>query len=112
MTALKLIETSPGRYSLLLNAGTTDVDRVVEGLGLDPGGYFWAGVARLLVSTEAPVLEGRFSYDPEAGMFCAYGTDRGALESLSKLLAAVAGDADRVRKVIELAKAKGLDLDD
>jgi hypothetical protein len=112
MRALKLIETSPGRYSLLLNAGTTDVDRVIEDLGHDPGGYFWEGVARLLVSTEAPALEGRFSYDPEASMFCAYGTDRGALESLAKLLNVVATDADQARKVVELAKAKGVDLDD
>ena len=112
MTAPKLIETSPGKYSLLLNANTTAVDAVVEDLGHEPNGYFWAGVARLLVSTEAPALEGRFSYDPEAGMFCAYGTDRGALESLSKLLTAVATDAEQARKVVALAKAKGIDLDD
>jgi hypothetical protein len=112
MTALKLIETSPGKYSLLLNAGTTDVDGVVEELGHEAGGYFWAGVARLLVSTEAPALEGRFSYDPEAGMFCAYGTDRGALESLSRLLAPVTTDAAQIRKIVELAKAKGVELDD
>ncbi|MFC5002424.1 Imm51 family immunity protein [Dactylosporangium cerinum] len=112
MTALKLIETSPGKYSLLLNAGTTDVDGLVEELGHEPNGYFWAEVAKLLVSTEAPALEGRFSYDPEGGMFCAYGTDRGALESLSKLLAPVTTDAAQVRKIVELAKAKGIELDD
>ncbi|MEV4513210.1 Imm51 family immunity protein [Dactylosporangium sp. NPDC049525] len=112
MTALKLIETSPGKYSLLLNAGTTGVDDVIEGLGHEPNGYFWAGVARLLVSTEAPALDGRFSYDPEAGMFCAYGTDRAALEALSKLLAPVTTDADQARKVVELANAKGVELDD
>jgi hypothetical protein len=112
MTAPKLIETSPGKYSLLLNAGTTDVDRIIEDLGHEPSGYFWAGVARLLVSTEAPALEGRFSYDPEAGMFCAYGTDRGALASLSKLLTTVTSDAEQARKVVELAKAKGVELDD
>ena len=112
MTVPKLIETSPGKYSLLLNAGTTDVDTVVEELGHEPNGYFWAAVARLLVSTEAPALEGRFSYDPEAGMFCAYGTDRGALEELGKLVAVVASDAGQARKIIALAKAKGVEIDD
>jgi len=68
-----LIEPSPGTYSLLLDAGTTQVDDVIEELGHEPNGYFREGVAQVLVSAEAPALEGRFSYDPEAGMFCAHG---------------------------------------
>lgn len=112
MEPLKLIETSPGKYSLLLNVGTTDVDDLAESLGCEASGYFWEGVARLLVSTEAPELAGRFSYDPEGSMFCAYGTDRGALAALSKLLTGVASDEAQLRKVIALAKAKGIELDD
>jgi hypothetical protein len=41
----------------MLVAGTTDVDDVIEALGHEPNGYFWEGVAQLLVDTEA--LRGR-----------------------------------------------------
>ncbi|WP_416903052.1 Imm51 family immunity protein [Micromonospora echinospora] len=112
MTPLKLIETTPGKYSLLLNAGTTPVDGLVEELGHEPNGYFWEGVARLLVSTEAPALDGRFSYDPEGGMFCAYGADRNALEELAVRMAAVATDGERMRQVIAAAEANGFEFDD
>ncbi|MET7418996.1 Imm51 family immunity protein [Dactylosporangium sp. NPDC005555] len=112
MNPLRLIETSPGKYSLLLNAGTTAVDTVVQSLGHEPHGYFWAAIARLLVDTEEPALAGRFSYDPEGGMFCAYGTDRAGLEALSKLLTRVVTDPDQARKTVALALAKGVDLDD
>jgi Immunity protein 51 len=49
-----MVQTSPGRFSLLLDAGTTDVDVVIEELDHEPNGYFWEGVAQLLVDTEAP----------------------------------------------------------
>jgi hypothetical protein len=109
---LKLVETTPGKFSLLLDAGTTPVDQLVEQLGHEPNGYFWAGVARLLVRTKAPQLDGRFGYDPEAGMFCAYGSDRAALADLGKLMAAVATDPERMRTLVELARAKGFEFDD
>jgi hypothetical protein len=109
---MRLIETGPGKYSLLLDAGTTAVDDVVEELGHEPNGYFWEGVAQLLVSTEAPMLAGRFSYDPEAGMFCAYGEDRSALEDLAARMGAVATDGDRMRQLIAAAEASGFEFDD
>ncbi|MER5195671.1 Imm51 family immunity protein [Streptomyces sp. NPDC002755] len=112
MDPLRLIEPNPGKYSLLLDAGTTDVDDVVAELGHEPNGYFWEGIAQLLVSTEAPALEGRFSYDPEGSMFCAYGTDRSALEDLAGRMSTVAADGDRVRQLIALAEAKGFEFDD
>ncbi|MEV6984565.1 immunity 51 family protein [Sphaerisporangium sp. NPDC051017] len=112
MHPLRLIESTPGKYSLLLDAGTTQVDNVIEELGHEPNGYFWEGVAQVLVSTEAPALEGRFSYDPEGGMFCAYGTDRGALEELGTRMAAIATDADRMRRLIADAEADGFEFDD
>ncbi|GAA3954217.1 hypothetical protein GCM10023085_40890 [Actinomadura viridis] len=112
MTPLKLIETTPGAFSLLLNAGTTQVDELVEHLGHEPNGSFWEGVARFLVSTEAENLEGRFSYDPEGGMFCAYGNDRTALQDLGDLMSIVARDGDRMRKLIMTAEAAGFDFDD
>ncbi|TDB92726.1 hypothetical protein E1091_12650 [Micromonospora fluostatini] len=112
MRPMRLIEPSPGAYSLLLDAGTTDVDGVVEELGHEPNGYFWEGVARVLVGTEAPALDGRFAYDPEGSMFCAYGTDRDALAELAGRMSAVATDPERIRQVIALAHATGVEFDD
>ncbi len=112
MTPLKLIETDPGRYSLLLDAGDTSVDGLIEELGHEPNGYFWEGIAELLVEHEATELGGRFDYDPEGGMFCAYGTDRAALEELGALMAAVANDANRTRELMALAEATGFEFDD
>ena len=109
---LSLIETKPGNFSLVLHAGSTPVDEVIAELGHEPNGYFWEGVAQLVVDAEAPHLRGRFAYDPEAGMFCAYGTDRGALEELATHLAAVATDAGRARLVVTKAEAEGFEFDD
>ena len=112
MTPLKIVETVPGAFSLLLNAGDTTVDALVEELGHEPNGYFWEDVAKFLVSTEAPTLEGRFSYDPEGGMFCAHGRDRDALAQLGALLVAVANDGGRLQALVAAAEASGVDFDD
>lgn len=112
MKPMRVIETAPGRFSLILDAGSTDVDDVVEELGHEPNGYFWEGVAQLLVDTEAPGLAGRFGYDPEGGTFVAYGSDRSALDELSTLMTAVASDAERMRRLVALAKERGFEFDD
>ncbi|MGS2620068.1 Imm51 family immunity protein [Micromonospora sp. LZ34] len=109
---MELIELPPGKYYLTLDAGTTDVDDVVEELGHEPNGYFWEGIAQLIVTNEAPGLAGRFSYDPEGGMFCAHGSDRDALEELAIRMTAVATDAQRVRRLVALAEATGFEFDD
>jgi hypothetical protein len=112
MTVSRLVDTTPGRFSLLLHAGTTPVDALVEELGHEPNGYFWEGVARRVVAAEAPSLESRFDYDPEADMFSAYGEDRAALEALGALMDAVAMDSSRMQSLIVAADADGFDFDD
>ena len=52
---------------MLLNAGTTDVDALMRNSVTNPTGYFWQGVAEVLVRTIAPELDDRFRYDAEAG---------------------------------------------
>ncbi|MFI5842067.1 Imm51 family immunity protein [Catenuloplanes sp. NPDC051500] len=112
MDPLSLIETQPGQFSLTLIAGSTPVDGVISELGHEPNGYFWEGVAQLLVRAEAPHLLGRFRYDPEGGLFSAYGQDRGALEELAAHLSSVATDADRTRRLVTTAEAEGFAFDD
>ncbi|MCP2337743.1 Imm51 family immunity protein [Actinomadura rupiterrae] len=112
MDPLKLIESKPGSYSLLLYAGSTDVDELVQELGHEPNGYFWEGVAQFLVRTEAPSLADRFDYDPEGDTFCAYGDDRPALEELALLMSETATTPSRMRSLITAAKAADFEFDD
>jgi len=109
---MRTVETSPGNYSLVLSAGTTGVDEAIEELGHEPNGYFWEGIARLLVETEAPAVAGRFDYDPEGDMFVAYGADRSALDELGALMTAVATEPDRLRRLVALAEERGFEFDD
>jgi hypothetical protein len=69
-------------------------------------------VAQWIVQTEAPSLAGRFEYNSEAGMFCAEGTDRAALEELGKRLAPYVNDAEKVRALVAAAEAADFPFDD
>jgi hypothetical protein len=112
VTPLNLIETEPGEFSLILNVGETQTDDVVNQLGHEPNGYFWEGVAELLVGLEAPELDGRFEYDSEGSMFCAYGSDRAALQRLGTLMSAVANDEDGMRELLATAEEAGFEFHD
>ncbi|GLY33587.1 Imm51 family immunity protein [Kineosporia sp. NBRC 101731] len=112
MDPLKLIETSPGNFSLIMNAGDTPADVVVGESGHEPNGYFWDGMAKWLVRTQVPEVEGRVKFDPEAGMFCAYGPDREALAVLGTALAAVVNAPDQLPALIAKGEAEGVDFDD
>ncbi|WP_433223385.1 Imm51 family immunity protein [Microtetraspora malaysiensis] len=83
--------------SPLVIASDHDTPTRSEISGHEPNGYLWEGVAHVHVITEAPAPEGRFSYDPEGGMFCAHGRDRSALDELGIRMAAIATDAERSR---------------
>jgi hypothetical protein len=109
---MRMVEHPDGEFALCLDAGTTDIDDVIEELGHEPNGYFWEGVAQLLIDTDAPHLRGRFDYDPEGGMFVAHGSDRPALDELAVLLTAVATDAGRLRHVVAFAAERGFEFDD
>ncbi|MGC5023034.1 Imm51 family immunity protein [Micromonospora sp. DT47] len=112
MDSIDVTEVAPGEHRLYLVAGTTDVDDVISELGHEPNGAFWEGIVELLVMTETPALDGRFSSDAEAGAFLAYSSDRAALDDLAVRLRAVAADGSRVRQLVELAKTHGFEFDD
>ena len=112
MTPLRLIETRPDDFSLLLSDGDTPVDEVVNELGHESNGYFWEGVAQLLIRTHAPELDGRFDYASEGGMFCAHGGDRDALEKLGAMMSEVANDEVRIRRLVAEADESGFEFDD
>jgi Immunity protein 51 len=98
----------PGTYSLLLS----DFDAAqptFERLGLEGGGYSWAGVARSAIRTHAPDLADRVRFDPEAGMFVAYGTDAAALKKLGRLLALACHDPKELERLIRAGEPDWFD---
>lgn len=89
------------RYGLILSESRMGPTmETFESAGRHPGGYGWADVATHLVATEAPELEGRFDFDPEAGMFCAYGDDVEALQELAGLLHTVFHDLEALAEAV------------
>jgi hypothetical protein len=110
MAPLKLVETSPGNYSLLLTDNNMfAVADTVEELGHEPNGYFWEGVARTLLRTAAPDLEESLGFDSEAGMFCAYGQNEASLRRLGELMAPLVTDADPLRALMSHANPGDFD---
>ncbi|GAB3159701.1 hypothetical protein GCM10027290_64900 [Micromonospora sonneratiae] len=112
LTPLKLFEYdhAPGNYCLLLSDNDmVDTAAVFEEHGYEGGGYAWAGVARSAVATHAPELADRVRYDPEAGMFVAYGTDAAALEQLGGLLHQAFHDRDALAALIRAGEPDWFD---
>jgi hypothetical protein len=103
----RLIESSPGNFSLLLTV-FEPASAVFARFGLEGGGYAWEGVAKHLVD-HGESLEGRVNFDPEASMFCAYGPDRDALAELGARLATVFHAPDRLAELIEAIGPDGFD---
>lgn len=98
MKPFKLIETSAGKFSLLLTVFEGPA-AVFEAAGHEPNGYGWEAIASQVVR-ETPALAGRLAFDPEGSMFCAYGTDRAALEQLGRALAELYGDPEKLQATI------------
>lgn len=87
----RLFERKPGNFSLTLRGP----------------GYGWERVARKLAREEG-ILD-RLSFDPEASMFCAFGTDREALVALRALLDPLLEDETKLRAVERAARLEGND---
>jgi Immunity protein 51 len=106
---LKLIETSPGNFSLLLTEFTPWAE-TFEAMGYpEAGGYAWHGVADALVRWKAPKLKKKFNYDPESRMFAAYGKDRDALVQFATLILAAMADPAVLKEAIERANPELMD---
>jgi hypothetical protein len=103
-----LVETHPGRYSLLLTT-FAPAEEVFERYELDAGGYAWDAIARHVIEHDASDLDDRVAFDPEASMFCAYGEDRDALRQLGVRLAAVFHDPARLAGIIEAIGPDGFE---
>ncbi len=97
-------EHNPGNYCLMLSDNDMlAVEAAFAEGGRDAGGYAWTDVALQLIRTEAPELEARVGFDPEAGMFVAYGADLDALKQLAVLLRGAFHDAKKLVAAVAAA---------
>jgi hypothetical protein len=62
-------------------------------------GYDWASVARTVLAEQLPQVQDAVSFDPEAGMFVAYGP-KSAIQALAGIMAAVFHDDGRLRDLL------------
>ncbi|MGV9663478.1 Imm51 family immunity protein [Nocardia niigatensis] len=91
----------PGHYCLMLSDNhMLATEAVFAEFGYEGGGYGWAGVARSAVATQETELGERVNFDPEAGMFVAYGEDAEALRALGALLREAVADPATLRRLI------------
>ena len=93
------METSPGRFSLLLR----DLDaweRVFEAANHTGNGYSWEAIALHLIESTMSEIGDKIVLDSESDMFCANSSDRGALEALGAILAEAARSSKRLSKLI------------
>ena len=109
---INLTQHEPGSFSVHFDCGENAVDPFVHKLGHVPSGYFWESVAKYLVTTEAPHLEGRFEYDPEAGMFAAFSIDKPALEELGERLGKLLDDPGALSALVQSAEADDFEFED
>ncbi len=103
-----LIETSPGKFSLLLSE-FEPANEVFEPAGSEGGGYAWEAVARHIVENVESELEDRLDFDSESSMFCAYGEDRDALAALGTKLTRLFHDHRALAKIVDVVAARGFD---
>ncbi len=90
----------------------TPADEIIEDAGHEANGYFWEGVAQLVIAKEAPAIADKISYDSEGSMFCAVSEDGEALEVLAGIMGPVTNDPERVAAILEEADAMGFEFDD
>jgi hypothetical protein len=96
---LTRIETSPGRFSLLLR----DLDEVsgpFEAAGHTGNGYSWEALARHLLESSLSEARNRSTSTPRPTLFCANSDDRDALLRLAAVLAEAVRSRKRLAKLI------------
>ena len=60
--------------------------------GFEGGGYDWESLAIVFLKEKCPELKEKIEFDSEASMFCAYSTDKTALEQFALAFKAACED--------------------
>ncbi|MCH7233084.1 immunity 51 family protein [Glycomyces sp. L485] len=75
--------------------------------GLEGNGYDWQSAVHAALVEREPLLE-RFTFDSEAGMFCAYGDDREALGEVTAVVELFLAEPARLVEALEVASERDL----
>ena len=103
---IRLLEIA-GTLSFTFDCGDLPADEAIVQTGHEPNGYFWEGLITFL----APEVAAQVEFDPEAGMFAAYG-DAATLDRLRDLIAPYLDDGERAAQTVRAAEAAGFEFDD
>lgn len=79
------VEHDAGKVSLCLDVGSykAEVFDTRAGEGFEGGGYDWESLALVFLNERLPELKECIDFDSEAGMFCAYSSNKTALEKFA-----------------------------
>ncbi|WIM67596.1 hypothetical protein QP027_10990 [Corynebacterium breve] len=106
-TRIELVEFIGG-HSVLLEAGSTDVEATIIDAGYIPSGYFWERVAVWLIERDDVPAE--LSLECSANLFSASGLQEPA-EKLREKLVTLTADSAALRSLIDDAKAHDFTLE-
>ncbi|MGN7812510.1 immunity 51 family protein [Flavobacterium sp. 22076] len=72
-------------FSVCLNAGIfkTEIFKIREDEGFEGNGYDWTSLAVVFLNEIMPNLKGKINFDPEAGMFSAYSSNKYDLQEFA-----------------------------
>lgn len=95
---------NPGNFCLMISDhGLGAFESAFAEGGREPNGYGCTDVALQLLRTHAPELEEQVGFDPEAGMFVAYGSDLASLQKLGAILIANFRDTPKLIAAVKAA---------
>lgn len=112
LSPLRLFEYQhrPGTFCLTLSdVEMVKVMDVFEEYDRYGNGYNWEAVARQALRAYAPEHVGMMDFDPEAGMFVAFGDSEEALQALGELLARALRDREFLEELLRDAEEDWFD---
>lgn len=106
---VKFIEGESSDSVIFSPGGPADahLTEVFGAHGHEGSGYDWQSAVHASLVDRAELLE-RFSFDSEAGMFCAYGNDRAALGEVAAALESLLARPTRLVEALEAAAERDL----
>ncbi|AIQ21203.1 glucan biosynthesis protein [Paenibacillus sp. FSL H7-0357] len=101
-----LVEQDNGGMSVILNAGSykAELFQTREDEGFEGSGYDWASLASVFLEEKMPELADSIHFDPEADMFCAYSSNREAVQSFAAGFKAACEDDALIRDLFSRAE--------
>jgi|GEM_PF-481848 len=95
-----------GKYALELETGTTPVDRLVLSSDYEPNGYFWDGVAMILIGSDSDFMS-KLYFNSEGGTFFVESNDKTALKTLAEHMIDYLVDEDKMKALLKQAEIDG-----